>query len=117
MLAVPRAAGPLAGVAARFAAGVFDFKRVRWARLVQRTGGLCVPFVSPAVDVDGAPLDTQARRKAAGVRDDETEAGRAARQAALLRMWAALLVAARGAPAPQRVRVSAPLASPACRVW
>ncbi|KAI0315080.1 GLE1-like protein-domain-containing protein [Amylostereum chailletii] len=82
-----RSARPLAFTAARLVGTLDGFADVLWAKLVQRTGGWCVPCSVPSEDSDGTPFDKDGWMKAKGRRNDEGASEFAARVAGIMRVY------------------------------
>ncbi|KAI0300532.1 GLE1-like protein-domain-containing protein, partial [Multifurca ochricompacta] len=93
-----RSAKPLAQLALN-SMGVLDgFSTVFWAKLCQRTGGWAVPAPVPSKDVDDTPFTPVARKKASGLREDETSVDHATRVAGIMRVYFSLLLLPSPAP-------------------
>ncbi len=76
MTAEKKSAIPLAQVAFNLLERLDHFPSIFFAKLVQRCGGWCVPFIIPSQDVDGNPWgSSEDYRKVCGFRKSETGEG------------------------------------------
>jgi nucleoporin GLE1 len=81
--AAPKAAGPLASVSVQLMLQLPAFARIFWAKLVQRSGGWCIPCTEPS----GATIKGRQRRKGGGPKDGEPLAEYCGRIAGILRLY------------------------------
>lgn len=77
-----------------------NFADVLWAKMCQRAGGWPVPAAVPALDIDGAPFDADARRKAMGYRPTEGAVEYAGRVAGIMRVYFEIVRASPNAREP-----------------
>ncbi|KAI0049374.1 hypothetical protein FA95DRAFT_898238 [Auriscalpium vulgare] len=86
-----RSALPLASLTVNLMSALPSFESVFWAKLVQRTGGWCIPTMAPSKDIDGTPFSEAEYKKARGYQDGESISDYVARIAGIMRVYFAIL--------------------------